>query len=52
MEKIYAQIEALFKNNSDYNKGVQDALNILKKDIEPVITEAVENAIWHHTHQN
>ena len=29
-EKI-DEIEKLFKNNSDYNKAVQDTINILKK---------------------
>lgn len=30
--KVVQEIDKLFTNNSDYNKGVQDALNILKKN--------------------
>lgn len=25
------ELENLFKNNSDYNKGVQDCINLIKK---------------------
>ncbi len=54
MEKIYIEIEALIagSKSSDYNKGVQDALNILKSKIDPVLTEVVEDAIWNYTHQD
>lgn len=44
MQEIYNKIEALIgSESSEYNKGVQDALNIIKRDIEEVISDAIWN---------
>lgn len=39
LETIREEIEKLIKNNSDYNKGVQDVLNLLTNNISTTVDE-------------
>ena len=39
IETIKGEIEKLIKNNSDYNKGVQDVLNLLTNNISTTVDE-------------